>query len=55
MFQKKDGRYDLKSSKSKTKKDEMKNQKGLSISDAKLGLSIKYEIPVENIEFIMKG
>ena len=30
MFQKKDGRYDLKSSKSKTKKDEMKNEKGLS-------------------------
>ncbi len=27
----------------------------LSIEDAKIGLSNKYDIPVENIEIIMKG
>ena len=36
-------------SKSK-KKESPETPQGLSIADAKLGLSIKYEIPVENIE-----
>ena len=37
------------------KKEVPETPQGLSIADAKLGLSIKYEIPVENIEIILKG
>ena len=29
--------------------------KGLSIDEAKIGLSRKYDIPIENIEVILKG
>ena len=55
MIQKKEGDYYVKPPKSKDTDNKTEVTKGLSISDAKLGLSIKYEIPVENIEIIMKG
>ena len=55
MIQSKEGEHYVKPPKSKSKKNKIEEKKGLSISDAKLGLSIKYEIPVENIEIIMKG
>ena len=55
MIQKKEGNYYVKPPKSKDTDNKTEVTKGLSISDAKLGLSIKYEIPVENIEIILKG
>ena len=55
MIQSKEGEHYVKPPKSKSKKNKIEEKKGLSISDAKQGLSIKYEIPVENIEIIMKG
>ena len=56
MIQSKEGDDYVKPPKSKSQKNKkIEETTGLSISDAKLGLSIKYEIPVENIEIILKG
>ena len=54
-IQEEEKEFNAQISKSSPKKESPETPQGLSIADAKLGLSIKYEIPVENIEIIMKG